>query len=150
MLRTACLAVSALVVAVALASIAAAQAAVTFIPGAETTAAFAQGRPLIETPGYKVHASRREVPGVPEVHGRDTDIIYVLDGRATVVTGGRLVGGKTIAPDEERGTAIEGGDTRQLAKGDVLIVPNGVPHWFTKIDGPLLYYVVKTTAGGQR
>ena len=137
-------------IAVALPALAAAQSAVTFIPGAETTAAFAKGRPLVETAGYKVHASRRDGPGVPELHDRDTDIFYVLEGRATIVTGGRLVGGKSTAPDEVRGTAIEGGKTQQLAKGDVLIVPNGVPHWFSKVDGPFLYYVVKTTAGGQR
>ncbi len=137
-------------IAVALPALASAQSAVTFIPGAETTAAFAKGRPLVETAGYKVHASRRDGPGEPELHDRDTDIFYVLEGRATIVTGGRLVGGKSTAPDEMRGTAIEGGKTQQLAKGDVLIVPNGVPHWFSKVDGPFLYYVVKTTAGGQR
>ena len=127
---------------------AAAQEPVTFMSGAETTAAFAKGRPLKETAAYKVHASRRDAPGSPEVHERDTDIIYVLDGGATVVTGGQVVNAKTIAPNEIRGTAIEGGETRQLAKGDLLIVPNGVPHWFTKIDAPFLYYVVKTTAAG--
>ena len=137
-------------IAVALPALASAQSAVTFIPGAETTAAFAKGRPLVETAGYKVHASRRDGPGVPELHDRDTDIFYVLEGRATIVTGGRLVGGKSTAPDEMRGTAIEGGKTQQLTRGDVLIVPNGVPHWFSKVDGPFLYYVVKTTAGGQR
>ena len=62
---------------------------VTFIAGAETTAAFAKGRPLVETSTYKVHASRRDAPGQAEVHARDTDIFYVLEGTATIVTGGR-------------------------------------------------------------
>ena len=53
------------------------------------------------------------------------------------------VDGKTTAPDEIRGAAIAGGDTRRLAKGDVVIVPNGTPHWFKEVDGPVLYYVVK-------
>jgi glc operon protein GlcG len=136
--------------ALSLSALAAAQEPVTFISGAETAAAFARGRPLKETAAYKVHASRRDTPGVAEVHQRDTDIFYVLDGRATVVTGGKIVGGKPIGPDEIRGTGIDGGDTRQLAKGDVLIVPNGVPHWFTRVDAPLLYYVVKTTAADPR
>lgn len=124
-----------------------AQQPVTFISGAETAKAFAKGQPLKETDAYKVHASRRDAPGAPEVHERDTDIIYVLDGRATIVTGGRVVNPKTIGPNEIRGTAIEGGDTRELAKGDFLIVPNGVPHWFSKVDAPFLYYVVKTSGG---
>jgi glc operon protein GlcG len=51
-----------------------------------------------------------------------------------------------VATDEIRGTAIDGGTTRHLAKGDVVVVPNGLPHWFKLVDGPLLYYVVKVTA----
>ena len=76
---------------------------------------------------------------------RDTDVIYVLEGRATVVTGGTVGDAKTTAPDELRGARIEGGTPRTLAKGDVLIVPEGVPHWFSEVKGPLLYYVVKVT-----
>jgi glc operon protein GlcG len=119
---------------------------VTFIGGAQTTAAFEKGQPLIETATYKVHASRRQAAGMAEVHTRDTDVIYVLEGRATIVTGGTVVDGKTIAADEIRGARIDSGTTRTLAKGDVLIVPEGVPHWFTDVKGPFLYYVVKVTA----
>jgi mannose-6-phosphate isomerase-like protein (cupin superfamily) len=124
----------------------------THVAAAEVTAAFAKGRPLIEVEGYKIHASRRETAGQAEVHTRDTDIIYVLDGGATIVTGGAVVEGRTVAQDEVRGTSIDGGETRQLAKGDVFVVPNGVPHWFKTVQAPLLYYVVKVTApsGGTR
>jgi quercetin dioxygenase-like cupin family protein len=121
---------------------------VTYITGERTTAAFAAGQPLVETSTYKVHASRREAPGMAEIHTLDTDIIYVLDGAATVVTGGKAVGTKEMAPNEIRGSAIEGGTPRRLAKGDVFIVPNGVPHWFTDVQSPFLYYVVKVTAAG--
>jgi uncharacterized protein GlcG (DUF336 family) len=119
---------------------------VTALPTADVTAAFAAGKPLLETDRYKIHASRREGSGMAEVHTRDTDIVYVLQGSATLVTGGTVVGGATTAMDEIRGAAITGGDTRRLAKGDVVVVPNGVPHWFKQVDGPLLYYVVKVTA----
>jgi quercetin dioxygenase-like cupin family protein len=122
------------------------------ISGDRTRAAFAKGQPLVETAGYKVHASRRDAPGMAEVHTQDTDIIYVLDGTATIVTGGAVVSGTEIAPLEIRGKAIEGGTAQRLAKGDVFIVPNGVPHWFTDVQAPFLYFVVKTTdrhaAGG--
>jgi quercetin dioxygenase-like cupin family protein len=90
-----------------------------------------------------VHASRRDGAGKAEVHTRDTDIIYVLDGSATFVTGGTVVDGQTTAPDEIRGASIASGETRKLAKGDVVIVPNGTPHWFQEVKGPLSYYVVK-------
>ena len=121
---------------------------VTFVPAADVSAAFAKGMPLLETGGYKVHASRREEEGKVEVHEEDTDILYVLDGKATIVTGGAMTGGKSIGPGEIRGTGVDGGESRNLVKGDVMVIPNGVPHWFRSIKGPFLYYVVKVTAGG--
>lgn len=120
----------------------------TYLPAAQVSAAFAKGRPLVETGGYKIHASRREGPGQAEVHVKDVDIIYVLDGTATVVTGGAVVDGQATGAEEIRGAAIRGGTVQRLAKGDVLIVPNGVPHQFTEVAAPFLYYVVKATAGG--
>jgi len=109
----------------------------------DVSAAFKKGMPLIEIENYKVHASHRDSAGMAEVHTRDTDIIYVLEGTATFVTGGKVIEGKTTAKDEIRGKGIEGGDTRKLVKGDVVIVPNGVPHWFQKVTNPFNYYVVK-------
>jgi mannose-6-phosphate isomerase-like protein (cupin superfamily) len=118
---------------------------VTFIDHESVSAAFERGAPLIETDTYKVHASRREGPGQAEVHERDTDIIYVLQGSVTFVTGGTVMGGSRIGPAEVRGTGIEGGESRRLVEGDVVIVPSGVPHWFEEVDAPFLYYVVKVT-----
>jgi mannose-6-phosphate isomerase-like protein (cupin superfamily) len=99
--------------------------------------------PLIEVADYKIHASRRDGPGIAEVHTRDTDIAYVLEGSATLITGGRAVGLQPVASEELRGRAIEGGETRELVKGDVVVIPNGVPHWFKEVKAPFLYYVVK-------
>lgn len=120
-------------------------AAVTYFDHDKVAAAFAKGMPLTEVTNYKVHASRRTEPGVAEVHTKDTDIIYMLEGSATLVTGGTVVDGKTTAPNEMRGKEISGGDTRNLAPGDVIIVPAGVPHWFKEVKGPVLYYVVKVS-----
>jgi mannose-6-phosphate isomerase-like protein (cupin superfamily) len=125
---------------------------VTHIPALRVTAAFAKGEPLLETASYKVHASLREGPGKAEVHLRDTDIIYVLEGTATIVTGGRVVNGETTAADEIRGSSLEGGAEQRLIEGDVFIVPHGVPHLFARVEAPFRYYVVKATAseGGTR
>lgn len=127
---------------------------VTHLRSDQVKAAFAKGVPMIEVGDYKIHASRREGPGVVEVHTRDTDIAYVLQGTATLVTGGTAVGFKAIGPEEFRGTDIQGGETRELGVGDVVVIPNGIPHWFKRVDAPFLYYVVKvrqaerqTTAG---
>lgn len=117
---------------------------VTYFDAATVSAAFAKGAVLFDQgTNYMVHASRREAPGQAEIHTRDTDIIYVLDGTTTFVTGGRAVDAKDTAPDERRGTGIEGGETRTLSKGDVVIVPAGTPHWFETVPGTFLYYVVK-------
>ena len=128
-----------------MAAVPALAADVTYFPAEKVSAAFAKGAVLVDGAGrnYMVHASRRDGAGQAEVHVRDTDIIYVLDGSTTFVTGGTVVDGKATAPDEIRGTSVDGGDTRRLAKGDVIIVPNGTPHWFKEVDGPVLYYVVK-------
>jgi len=117
--------------------------AVTYLEGPKVSAAFAKGAPLVEVMDYKIHASRREGPGAAEVHERDTDIIYVLDGTATIVTGGTVSDAATTAPEEVRGSSIRDGQTKLLSKGDVMIVPNGTPHWFQQVQGPFTYYVVK-------
>jgi glc operon protein GlcG len=126
-------------------------AAVTYIESKKVAEAFAKGAVLVGSEetmmhvgrNYMVHASRRDAPGVAEIHELDTDIIYVLDGSATFVTGGTAVDTKTTGPSEIRGTVIRGGETRRLTKGDVIIVPNGVPHWFKEVQGPFTYFVVK-------
>ncbi len=123
-----------------------AASAVTFIDSKTVADAFAKGAVLsgaANGENYMVHASRREKSGLSEVHDLDTDLIYVVDGTATIVTGGKSVDPKTIEAGEHRGTSIEGGETRQLKKGDVIIIPKGTPHWFKQVDGTFLYYVVK-------
>jgi glc operon protein GlcG len=119
-------------------------AGVTFFDGSQVRSAFDRGSVLFnQGESYMVHASRREAPGMAEIHTRDADIIYVLDGSATLVTGGTAVNAKPIEPGELRGSEIAGGETRELHKGDVIIVPAGVPHWFKEVTNPFLYYVVK-------
>jgi uncharacterized protein GlcG (DUF336 family)/mannose-6-phosphate isomerase-like protein (cupin superfamily) len=121
----------------------------TFVEPGKVSAAFAKGMPLLETAGYKVHASRRVEPGQAEIHTLDTDVIYVVDGSATLVTGGKAIDAKEVAPNEIRGTKIEGGEEHQITKGEVIIIPNGVPHQFTAVKGELHYFVCKPTAPGE-
>jgi uncharacterized protein GlcG (DUF336 family)/quercetin dioxygenase-like cupin family protein len=121
-------------------------APVSYFDKGKVDAAFAKGAVLLDgTDGrnYMVHASRREKPGQAEIHTKDTDVIYVLDGKATFVTGGEAVETKEIAANELRGSSIRNGETRQIAKGDVIVVPTGVPHQFLEVTDPFLYYVVK-------
>jgi glc operon protein GlcG len=120
--------------------------AVSYWDKSKVDEAFSKGAVLFDGSdgrNYMVHASRREKPGQAEIHTEDADVIYVLEGSATFITGGEAVDGKTIAPDEIRGSSIKGGETRKIAKGDVIIVPHGVPHQFLEVTNPFLYYVVK-------
>lgn len=120
-----------------------AAAPVTQFEAARVAAAFAKGVPLLDVDGYKIHASRRETAGVAEVHDWETDIMYVLEGSATVVTGGEVVDPKVVEPGQVRGSMIQGGETRRVGKGDVVVIPAGTPHWFRDVQGPLTYFVVK-------
>ena len=124
---------------------------VTYIESQRVSASFTKGAVLVgdeenmmhAARNYMVHASHRDKAGVVEIHEFDTDIVYVLKGSATLITGGTPIGVKTIAPHEFRAPTVNGGDTRTLVPGDVVIIPNGVPHWFKEVDAPFDYYVVK-------
>jgi len=120
-------------------------AGVTYFDAGEVSAAFAKGAPLTEVGDFKIHASRRSGAGRSEVHEADTDVFYVLEGSAVLVTGGELTDPETIGPGEVRGSGIRGGEIRNLSKGDVIAIPRGTPHWFKEVSGPVLYYVVKVT-----
>jgi uncharacterized protein GlcG (DUF336 family) len=119
---------------------------VTYFPAAQVKKAFERGMPLLEIANYKVHASHRDEPGIVEVHTKDTDIIHMLEGSATLLTGGAVVDGTVIEPEEIRGRDIKGGEARRIAKGDVIVIPHGTPHWFKEVKGPINYYVVKVRA----
>jgi len=116
---------------------------ITYLDRDKVAAAFAKGVPLLEVDGYKIHASRREGPGIAEVHDFETDVVYVLEGTALVVTGGTVVDPRVTEAGQIRGTLIQGGETRRIGKGDVMVIPAGVPHWFKEVPGPLTYFVVK-------
>src|SRR6266404_5042457 len=108
-------------------------------------AQFARGGVILATNDFKVQAGRRTGPGEVEIHEHDLDIFYILEGSATFVTGGKAIDPKTTGPGEIRAKEIVGGEDRHLVKGDVIVIPTGVPHWFKEVDGTFLYYVVKVT-----
>jgi uncharacterized protein GlcG (DUF336 family)/mannose-6-phosphate isomerase-like protein (cupin superfamily) len=122
-----------------------AMAPALFFDHTQVSASFSTGAVLLDgtSRNYMVHTSRRDKPGLAEIHKRDSDIIYVMEGTATLVTGGTAVDANEIEPNEIRGSRIDGGDTRHLSKGDVIIVPNGTPHWFKEVNGAFLYYTIK-------
>ncbi len=120
---------------------------VKIIPHDQVSEAFKKGVPMLETGEYKINAGRRDAAGGVEIHQRDTDIFYILEGSATLITGGKVEGEKTVSPNEIRGTSITGGESHAMSKGDVIVIPRGTPHWIKEVpQAPLLYFVVKTVA----
>jgi glc operon protein GlcG len=107
---------------------------------------FEQGGLLLDTAGFKIDAGRRVGPGEVEYHERFVDVMHVVEGRATVLTGGELSDPREVAPGELRAPAVEGGTKHELAEGDVLAIPSGVPHQFVDVSDPFLYFVVKVEA----
>jgi len=109
--------------------------------------AFAKGATLYngnaEGKNYRVHTLRRVAPGEVELHVKDTDIFYILEGSATFLTGGAMVEGRDTAPDEKRGKSMNGGTVYHLTGGNVVIIPAGVTHWFKEIQQPVTYLTIK-------
>ncbi len=116
---------------------------VSYISKDKVTAAMTNPGVMTSGPDHKVSMSRREGPGKTEIHLDETDVFYVIEGSATFVTGGKVMGGRTTRPGQILGTRIEGGATHQLTKGDVIVIPRGTPHWFKEVPHPVVYYVVK-------
>ncbi|RPI54002.1 MAG: hypothetical protein EHM55_12130 [Acidobacteria bacterium] len=127
-----------------------ARAEVVYVGHDKVAAAMKKAGPLADGPNLRVSGGYRTGPYAPadyrpdvEVHTNEADLFYIVEGRATQVLGGSVVGGRQTAPGQIRGSNIDGGQTYQLAKGDVMWVPAGMPHWFPEIPEPLAYLLVK-------
>jgi mannose-6-phosphate isomerase-like protein (cupin superfamily) len=104
------------------------------------------GRDLQRYGNHYTMFAYRSATGSSEIHQHEADIFFIEDGDATIVTGGKMVGGKMQKPGELRGTSIEGGDKRPLQTGDIIHIPAGVPHQILVTPGkPITYFVVKVS-----
>jgi mannose-6-phosphate isomerase-like protein (cupin superfamily) len=87
---------------------------------------------------YSANLEYRTSVGPAAVHEREAEMFYVLDGSATLVTGGKLANEKRTNAENLTGTGIEGGTAQAVSKGDVVIVPENTPHWFSAIAGSVV------------
>jgi mannose-6-phosphate isomerase-like protein (cupin superfamily) len=86
-------------------------------------------------------------------HFKVSEVYHVMKGSGTLVTGGTVVNPKTRTVDSVEvtredgpgvtGTAIQGGVNHPLKEGDVIVIPAGTPHWFSKINGSIVYLVIR-------
>lgn len=87
---------------------------------------------------YSANMEYRASVGPAAQHDTEAELFVVIDGSATMITGGKLTGETRQNAENLQGTGIEGGNSRQIGKGDFIIVPEKTPHWFSKIDGVLV------------
>lgn len=97
---------------------------------------FAQ--PILQLAPYTASLEYRAAVGPAALHQTEAEMFYVIEGSATLVTGGKLVNEKRTNAANLTGTAIEGGSARAVAKGDFVIVPENTPHWFSPINGTIV------------
>ncbi len=114
-----------------------------FFASEAVRAKFATGGLLLDAGAYKLDAGRRQAPGEVEYHAHTVDVMHIVEGTATVVTGGEMLGVRSSGDGELRADAVTGGHPHELSSGDVLAVPAGVPHQFSRVSDPFLYFVVK-------
>lgn len=99
-------------------------------PGAQISAPFAN------TDQYRINVVRRTQGATPLTHAGNTELHHIVEGSATVVTGGKIVRGAG-------GATVEGGVSRHVTKGDVILVPSDTPHWYKEVDGSVTYLEVR-------
>jgi mannose-6-phosphate isomerase-like protein (cupin superfamily) len=87
---------------------------------------------------YGANLEYRASVGPAAIHEKEAEFFYVIDGAATMVTGGKLTAESRTNADNLTGTGIEGGTPRPVAKGDFIVVPEGTAHWFSTINGTLV------------
>lgn len=120
--------------------------AVTFVGHEQVMAALggkSHSETLVKASDLLVMGAYRAQNGQVEVHDKETDVFYIVEGEATLITGGKMLGGKVTSPGQWRGTRIEGGEAHHMEKGDVMVIPAGIPHWFKSVPHTVSYFVVK-------
>jgi len=117
---------------------------VTYVPNSKVTEVMTKGGEIVNDKGLVILANRRGA-GEVEVHDKTNHIFIIVEGEATFVTGGTLVGAKNTAPGQIRAASLNGGQTHQLKKGDVITVPAKTPHWWKDVSTKTIaYYAINT------
>jgi quercetin dioxygenase-like cupin family protein len=98
--------------------------------------------PIANTDQYRVNLVHREKAAGALAHAGNTELHYIIEGTGVVVTGGEVVRGSGGA----NGATIKGGETHNVKKGDVIIVPAGSGHWYKEVTTPITYLEVRFVA----
>jgi mannose-6-phosphate isomerase-like protein (cupin superfamily) len=112
---------------------------------------------VVDVGGYRVGVfgvfRPKTQPGDAIAHEtKTTEVYYILEGGGTLVTGGKIVdlkpppAGRNPGP---RGDRIEGGVSRHVSKGDLIIIPGRTPHWWSSLDADINYMIVRPDPDGR-
>ena len=97
-------------------------------------------QPILRLAPYNANLEYR-VAGInanASVHEREAEMFVVIEGSGTLITGGKLREERRTNAENLSGSGIEGGTRQRVAKGDYIMVPENVAHWFGEIDGALV------------
>ncbi len=106
---------------------------------------------VAEVGGYRVGIfgvfRPKSLPGDAILHETKTsEVYYMLEGSGTLVTGGYIRDYKPGADGKvnpTRGTRIEGGVSRRVTVGDVIVIPGRTPHWWSALEGDIRYMIIR-------
>jgi mannose-6-phosphate isomerase-like protein (cupin superfamily) len=105
-------------------------------------------KPILRLAPYNANLEYRASVGPAAVHEKEAEMFYVIDGSATLVTGGKLTGESRTNAENLTGTGIDGGVLQGISKGDFIIVPENTPHWFSSINGVLVLMSIHVPRSG--
>ena len=89
---------------------------------------------------HRINVVRRTKAAGAAAHPGFAELHHIIDGSGTLVTGGTIVR-PTGAGRGSAGATIQNGESRHVTKGDVVLVPSGVPHWYKDVDGAAITYL---------
>ena len=96
--------------------------------------------PVENTDHYRINVVQRTKPQGAIAHPGFIEVHHIIEGSGTLVTGGTIVRAAGAAAGS---ATIDGGVSRRVSKGDVILVPAGAPHWYKTLDGTLTYLEVR-------
>jgi mannose-6-phosphate isomerase-like protein (cupin superfamily) len=109
--------------------------------------------PITDVPVRTVDAGKHNVSvaivrrtkadnGMAFSHDNMSETYVIREGSGTLVTGGRMI---SVQPNG--GGRVEGGTSQRVVPGDIIIIPRGVPHYFSALDGTIVYSIVRVDPG---
>jgi mannose-6-phosphate isomerase-like protein (cupin superfamily) len=158
MIKTALAAIAVLALALPAAAQAPAPDMKTYASSADVQALIANARkihkaeptliqPILSLAPYRASLEYRTAVGPAAVHEKEAEFFYVIDGSGVLVTGGKLKDEKRTNPTNLSGSGIDGGQSRVVAKGDFVIVPENTPHQYVDIKGELILMSIHVPRG---